>query len=66
VILSNIQTGSKMTYQLVATAEARPGTGRLSIESPVGQAVMGKRVGDELQVTAPSGLVRFKIENIQA
>jgi transcription elongation GreA/GreB family factor len=32
----------------------------------VGQAVMGKRVGDELQVTAPSGLVRFRIENIQA
>jgi transcription elongation factor GreA len=54
-----------MTYQLVAAAEARPGTGRLSVESPVGQAVMGKKVGDEVQVTAPSGLVHFKIENIE-
>jgi transcription elongation factor GreA len=66
VVLSNVQSGSKMSYQLVAAAEARPGTGRLSVESPVGQAVMGKRVGDELQVTAPSGLVRFKIESIEA
>ena len=66
VVISNVQTGTKMSYQLVAAAEARPGTGRLSVESPVGQAVMGKRVGDELQVTAPSGLVRFKIENIEA
>jgi len=65
VVISNIQSGSKMTYQLVAAAEARPGTGRLSVESPVGQAVMGKRVGDEVQVTAPSGLVQFKIENIE-
>jgi transcription elongation factor GreA len=66
VVISNVTSGSKMSYQLVAAAEARPGTGRLSVESPVGQAVMGKRVGDEVQVTAPSGLVRFKIEAIEA
>jgi transcription elongation factor GreA len=64
VVICNVQSGAKMTYQLVAAAEARPGTGRLSVESPVGQAVMGKRIGDEVQVTAPSGLVRFKIEGI--
>lgn len=66
VVIANAQTGARMSYQLVAAAEARPGTGRLSVESPVGQAVMGKHVGDEVQVTAPSGLVRFKIENIEA
>jgi transcription elongation factor GreA len=65
VLICNVQTGAKMSYQLVAAAEARPGTGRLSVESPVGQAVMGKRVGDEVQVTAPSGLVRFKLESIE-
>jgi len=65
VAIFNVQTGAKMSYQLVAAAEARPGTGRLSVESPVGQAVMGKRVGDEVQVTAPSGLVRFKVEAIE-
>jgi transcription elongation factor GreA len=66
VVIANLQTGAKLSYQLVNSAEARPGTGRLSVESPVGQAVVGKRVGDEVLVTAPSGLVRFKIESIEA
>jgi transcription elongation factor GreA len=66
VVISNVQTGAKMSYQLVAAAEARPGTGRLSVESPVGRAVLGKRVGDEVQVSAPSGLVRFRVDGIEA
>jgi transcription elongation factor GreA len=66
VEISNIQTGAKMTYQLVAAAEARPGTGRLSVESPVGKAILGKRVGDEVQAEAPSGLVRFKLNKIDS
>ncbi len=65
VVISNIQTGTKMSYQLVAAAEARPGTGRLSVESPVGRAVLGKRAGDEVQVTAPSGMVRFRVDDIE-
>lgn len=66
IIIANLATGAQMTYQLVNAAEARPGTGRLSIESPVGQAVVGKRVGEEVSVAAPSGLVRFRIEKIEA
>ncbi len=66
VVLANLQNGTQLTYQLVNAAEARAGSGRLSVESPVGQAVIGKRVGDEVQVTAPSGLVRFRIEKIEA
>ena len=66
VVISNVQTGTKMSYQLVAAAEARAGTGRLSVESPVGHAVLGKRVGDEVQVTAPSGMVRFKVDSIES
>ena len=66
IVLSNLETGSRMTYQSVNAAEARPGTGRLSIESPVGQAVLGRHAGDEVSVSAPSGLVRFKLESIEA
>jgi transcription elongation factor GreA len=66
IVLANLQTGGQMAYQLVNAAEARPGTGRLSVESPVGQAVIGRRVGDEVSVSAPSGLVRFRIEKIEA
>jgi transcription elongation factor GreA len=66
IVLANLATGSKMSYQLVNAAEARPGTGRLSIESPVGQAVLGRHAGDEVSVSAPSGLVRFRLESIEA
>jgi transcription elongation factor GreA len=66
IVISNLGTGAKMSYQLVNAAEARPGTGRLSIESPVGQAVLGKRAGDEVSVSAPSGLVRFRVESIDS
>jgi len=65
VVIANLMTGARLSYQLVNVAEARPGTGRLSIESPVGQALVGKRVGDEVQVAAPSGVVRFRIEAIE-
>jgi transcription elongation factor GreA len=64
VILSNLATGARLEYQIVNAAEARGGTGRLSFESPVGQAVVGHRVGDVVEVTAPSGVIRFRIENV--
>ena len=66
IIICNVSTGAEMSYQLVNAAEARPGTGRLSVESPVGQALVGRRIGDEVNVTAPSGIVRFKIQSIEA
>jgi transcription elongation factor GreA len=65
VVICNLATGTQLTYQLVNAVEARPGTGRLSVESPVGQALVGRRVGEEVQVAAPSGTVRFRIESVQ-
>lgn len=65
IVLSNMATGAQLSYQLVNPAEARGGTGKLSVESPVGQAVVGRRAGDEVQVQAPSGIVRFRIDRIE-
>ncbi|HEY4684699.1 MAG TPA: transcription elongation factor GreA [Dehalococcoidia bacterium] len=65
VVIHNLATGAELSYQLVNAAEARQGTGRLSVESPVGQALVGRRVGDEVQVAAPSGIIRFRIERIE-
>lgn len=65
VVICNIQTGTQLSYQLVNAAEAKPGTGRLSVDSPVGHALLGKRTGDEVQVMAPSGVVFFRIEGIE-
>ena len=64
IVLANLASGAALEYQIVNAAEAKPGTGRLSAESPVGLAVVGKRTGDVVEVVAPSGTVRFRVESI--
>ena len=54
--------GAQQTYVIVGPAEADPGEGRISNESPVGRALMGKQVGDEVEAMAPAGPVRLKVE----
>jgi transcription elongation factor GreA len=66
VVLSNLASGAKLSYLLVSSAEARPTAGRLSVASPVGQAIVGKRAGDEIEVQAPSGRVRFRIDSVES
>jgi transcription elongation factor GreA len=66
IIISNLATGAQLTYMLVSSREAKPGAGRLSVESPVGQALVGRRTGEEVEVQAPSGTVRFKIEKVES
>ena len=53
------------TYQLVGPAEASPVDGRISLESPVGQALLGKKRGDTVQVSAPGGVVEMKITSVK-
>ena len=52
-------------YQIVGSAEADPTRGRISNESPVGRALLGKRVGDEVQVKIPDGVRYLKITEIR-
>jgi len=52
------------TYQLVGVKEADPSNGRISHESPIGQALMGKRAGDEVVVDTPNGTIRLKVLEI--
>lgn len=52
-------------YQIVGSAEADPTRGRISNESPVGRACLGKRVGDEVQVKIPDGVRHLKIVEIR-
>lgn len=56
--------GKTMEYTIVGPAEANPTSGRLSNESPVGRALLGKRVGDEVQVQVPKGVLRLTVKNI--
>jgi transcription elongation factor GreA len=54
--------GSKPeVYQLVGAAEANPKDGRISNESPLGRALLGRKVGDDVKVNAPSGTLSFRV-----
>ncbi len=53
------------TYHMVGPKEADPRNGRISHESPIGSALINRRVGDEVEVETPAGKVRFKILKIE-
>ena len=56
--------GEREQYTIVGSAEADPKAGRISNESPVGLALLGKSVGAEVQVNAPAGVLRWTIVSI--
>jgi transcription elongation factor GreA len=56
--------GEKQTYVIVGSAEADPKEHRISNESPVGEALLGKSVGAEVEVKAPAGALRWTIVSI--
>jgi transcription elongation factor GreA len=53
------------TYHMVGSKEADPRNGRISHESPIGRALMGHRVGDNVEVETPAGKIKFKILKIE-
>jgi transcription elongation factor GreA len=58
------EDGKKLEYTIVGAAEAQPTRGLISNESPVGRALLGKRVGDEVQISVPKGIFRLTITRI--
>ena len=56
--------GDAETYHLVGAVEADPASGRMSVESPVGRAVLGKRKGDRITVNAPSGVIQLTVKAV--
>lgn len=65
VEMTNIDNNHRMTYTMASPHEANLREGKLSIKSPIGQALMGRKVGDTVEVHVPTGTVRFRIESIQ-
>ena len=53
------------TYQVVGASEANPREGRISNESPIGQAIMGKRLGAKVSAAVPGGNIQFTIIGIE-
>lgn len=64
LVLENLSSGQKTRYMLVDSAEADPLSGKLSIASPVGKALVGHHPGDEVEVAAPKGVLHFRITSI--
>jgi transcription elongation factor GreA len=65
VRLRDLDTGSPVEFELVSSFEADPGSGRISAESPVGRALLGRREGDVALVDAPKGPIRLRIVAIE-
>jgi transcription elongation factor GreA len=66
VHLRDTSDGDEMDYLLVSDAEADLPAGKISIQSPVGKALVGRRVGDLVNVTTPGGQVTYKILKVES
>jgi len=64
VKIRNTNNGQEMMYMIVSESEANLKAGKLSINTPIGQGLLGKRVGDAVDVKVPSGIIRFEIIEI--
>ena len=65
VVLENIDTGESVHYQLVGPDESNIEKGRISVKSPLGLAIVGREVGEEVSVQAPAGKRTYEIMEIQ-
>lgn len=65
VRLKDLKTGEDITFMIVGSAEADPGQDKISNESPVGRALLGRRKGDVVEVTVPVGKLRYSVLHIR-
>jgi transcription elongation factor GreA len=66
VQLEDVDAGETIEYHIVGSAEADPAGHKLSNESPVGKAIIGRKKGETVDVAAPRGSLKFRILDIQA
>ena len=64
VKIRNLNTKAEMTFTLVAETEADIKTGKISVNSPIGTGLLGKKVGEVAEIQVPAGLVKFEILDI--
>lgn len=65
VHVENLDTGATSAYMLVGDDEADLKVGKISINSPIARALVGKKVGDVVQATIPTGIMELEITNIE-
>ena len=65
VDMTNLTTNGKMRWTIASPHEANLREGKISIKSPIAQALLNHKVGDVVEVTVPAGVMKLRIENIQ-
>ena len=64
VEFTNLTTNARMTFEIVSPHEMDLEAGKISLKSPIGAALMGKKVGETVEVRVPSGTLRLRIDSI--
>lgn len=64
VEITNLANNAHMTYTIVNSHEANLREGKISIKSPIGQALLNKKAGDVVEVRVPAGLLKLRIEDV--
>ncbi|MDO4186587.1 MAG: transcription elongation factor GreA [Bacteroidales bacterium] len=64
VELKNLKNGMKMSYTIVSDTEANLKQGKISVNTPIAQGLLGKRVGDQVAIKVPSGIINLEILSI--
>lgn len=65
VEMTNLKNNARMSYTIVSPHEANLREGKISVKSPVAQALLNKKVGDVVEVQVPAGIQRLRIDNIK-
>jgi len=66
VALTNLKTNKQVVYKIVSENEADLKAGKISVTSPIGKGILGKKVGETAEVIAPAGTLNFRIDSITA
>lgn len=64
VKIKNLKNNATMSYTLVAEQEADLKSGKISVDSPIGKGLLGRKVGDKVDVSVPAGVIPFEVISI--
>lgn len=65
IVLTDLASGEELRYMIVDPREVDPSRGKISMLSPLGKALLGKQDGQEVEITAPAGRLRYRIIRIE-
>ena len=64
VVLKNVKNGAQMTYTIVSESEANLKEGKISVNTPIAQGLLGKKVGDVAEIKVPQGMIQLEVVTI--